>query len=55
MTKKHPQKQPKHGNHGTPKPIAKNIVSPGDISDQDPKRRIGQYGGTGEPHSMQAK
>ena len=56
MTKKGPQEHlnhPKPGKDEMPKPTSGKIIYPGDISDQDPKRRIGNYGGTGEPHMKQ--
>ncbi len=56
MTHKGPQKDPTHpqpGKDDTSKQTVKKIVSPGDISDQDPKRRIGHFGGTGEPHAKE--
>lgn len=31
-------------------PAGKPAKSQPDVSDQDPKRRIGQFAGTGEPH-----
>ena len=58
MTNKGPEehrKFPKPGKDKTSKVPNKKIISPGDISDQDPKRRIGNFGGTGEPHSTQNK
>ena len=58
MTKQGPQehlKHPRPGKDETPKVPSGKILSPGDVSDQDPKRRIGHYGGTGEPHSTQNK
>jgi hypothetical protein len=58
MTNKGPQehlKHPRPGKDETPKVPAGKVISKGDVSDQDPKRRIGQYGGTGEPHSTQNK
>ena len=58
MTKKGPQEQlkfPRPGKDETSKVPTKQVISAGDISDQDPKRRIGHYGGTGEPHSTQNK
>ncbi len=50
--KPHPQ-HPKPGKDPMPKGPGGKIIWPGDISDQDPKRRIGNYGGTGEPHMKQ--
>ena len=58
MTKKGPQehfKFPRPGKDATSKVPSKKVISAGDISDQDPKRRIGNFGGTGEPHSTQNK
>lgn len=36
-------------NSGTPNMEQQKNLSPGDPSDQDPKRRLGQFNGAGEP------